>query len=104
MTTGERGPTGDHGQDGRQGVSGVPGKMGATGPIGKTGIAGKDVLSKSQTIVAFCFIVFCYVILAYRAETNANHIRDGVERQNKFLMEICHNQPALAPQTCALPR
>lgn len=101
MTTGERGPTGDHGQDGRVGPTGIPGKTGATGATGKPG---KDILSKTQTLVGFCFIVFCFLILAYRSETNANHIRDGVNRQDKFLVEICRTQPALAPETCRLPR
>lgn len=100
----ERGPVGDHGQDGRDGSKGEIGRAGPIGQTGPPGKAGKDVLNKTQTLVGFVFVVLCFVLLAYRSESNANHIRDGVERQDKFLVEICRTTPALAPQTCLIPR
>lgn len=95
MTTrGERGPTGDHGQ------RGDVGQTGAVGPAGKTGLAGRNVLTREQTLALFGFLVFAFVLLAYRSEYNADNIQDGVVKHDKFVEEVCSRQPNLAPQTC----
>lgn len=104
---GERGPVGDHGQEGHPGRTGntgekgAPGKTGDTGARGATGAAGTNVLTKAQTLALFGFLVFAFVLLAYRAEYNSDNIQDGVVRQDKFIEEVCTTNPDVAPRTCA---
>lgn len=103
---GERGRTGDHGQqgadgrEGRRGEAGLDGVQGEIGPIGPPG----SVLSKAQTLSGFLFVVLAFALLASIVQDNREQIREGVERQDRFLTELCQREPALAPATCSLPR
>lgn len=92
---GERGPKGDHGQHGEKGLTGL------TGPTGAPGTSA-PYLRRNQTLAIFGFIVLAFLLLAYRSESNANHIRDGVQRQDNFISEVCQNRIPLAPVTCGL--
>lgn len=82
MTAGERGPKGDHGQEGQR---------------GKTGDTGPSVLTKQQALVAFLFVTLALVVIAYRAETNADQAE---QRVDKFIAELCASAPDTAPQSC----
>jgi len=112
MTTGERGPTGDHGQDGQEGKQGVAGRTGVPGETGDTGDTGapgepghdgKDVLTKTQTLALFLFIVVAFLALAYRSEMNAINIRDNTKRIVQVVDELCNRTPEIAPRTCSTP-
>ena len=106
MTVGERGPVGDHGQAGADGRTGPRGAEGIAGTDGKTGPTGPpgSVLSKAQTLYGFAFVVLAFLLLAYIVQQDSGQIDRGVERQDRFLTEICARQPDLAPATCSLPR
>lgn len=69
--SGERGKQGDHGQDGQD---------------GKTGPA---LLTRYQTAVTIIFILFMFLLLAWRSEVNAGHIRDGVHQAERNRYDEC---------------
>jgi hypothetical protein len=76
--SGERGMTGDHGQqgaDGRRGITGDTGPTGETGPQGEQGPPGK-VLSRTQTLALFLFVVFAFSYLAYQGQQFAAKTAD----------------------------
>jgi hypothetical protein len=94
---GERGMTGDHGQDGRQGVDGP---AGLTGEQGEEGVRGRDAFTRKQTAVIAAFILFAFMVLAFRAEHNATNIRENQTRITEFVDETCARHPEFAPGTC----
>lgn len=105
MSMGERGPTGDHGQtgdagqagnegqrgyvgergsEGRAGAEGRPGRIGETGHDGIAGAQGPPVLTKTQIIVMFLFIVLAFAAVAYRTEV----VLDETIAQNNDIKRV----------------
>lgn len=62
------------------------------------------MLSRRQTLVGFLFVVLAFLVLAYIVQQDSDRIDDGVQRQDRFLQELCLRDPDLAPAACSLPR
>ncbi len=79
--SGQRGYVGERGRDGQTGGTGVPGQTGRTGDTGQTGQMGPSVLSRTQTLAMFLFVVIAFTLLAYRSEVNADNIKENNTKQ-----------------------